>query len=204
MRRSAGRVVRRAHGSQGYAGRALRLLWRAVDGRNWTLGETQYRWLEKTLKNSEAKTKFVFIHHLVGGLDKNGRGGVEAAGLYEWGGKGADGRNEFARRRPGWTAPIHQLLVNHGVAAVFHGHDHFYARQELDGVIYQLVPQPGHAGSRVPRFAAEYGYREGVLLGGSGHLRVRVTSDGADVEYVRSTLAEEGGRPLRRSNGASQ
>jgi hypothetical protein len=37
----------------------------------WTLGEQQYRWLQKTLQESRAKYKFVFIHHLVGGADQN-------------------------------------------------------------------------------------------------------------------------------------
>jgi len=27
-------------------------------------------------------------------------------------------------------------------SAVFKGHDYFYARQELDGIVYQLVPKP--------------------------------------------------------------
>ena len=27
---------------------------------------------------------------------------------------------------------------------VFHGHDHLFVKEELDGIIYQDVPQPGH------------------------------------------------------------
>ena len=38
--------------------------------------------------------------------------------------------------------PIHQLLAANGVTMFFHGHDHIYARQELDGVIYQTLPEP--------------------------------------------------------------
>jgi hypothetical protein len=38
--------------------------------------------------------------------------------------------------------PIHQLLVRNKVAAVFHGHDHLFAKQDLDGIVYQEVPQP--------------------------------------------------------------
>ena len=107
-----------------------------------TLGEAQYRWLERTLASSGAAFKLVFVHSLVGGLDGQMRGGVEAAPYFEWGGRGADGRDSFAARRPGWGRPIHALLVRYGVTAVFHGHDHLYARQELDGVVYQEVPQP--------------------------------------------------------------
>ncbi len=154
-----------------------------------TLGETQYKWLKTTLETSDAKWKFVFIHQLIGGYDKNGRGGVEVAPLYEWGGKNADGSDGFATNRPGWDMPIHQVLVANHVNAVFHGHDHLFVKQELDGIIYQEVPQPGAAHSNT-NSAAEYGYLSGDVLGGPGHLRVTVAPDGVKVDYVRS----EGGQ----------
>jgi len=161
---------------------------------NWyrTLGEEQYRWLKATLGSSKAAHKFVFIHHLVGGLDHCGRGGAEAARLYEWGGRGPAGRDEFARQRPGWECPIHDLLVRHRVSIVFHGHDHFFAKQDLDDVVYQLVPQPGHRGrpSRKPALAEEYGYVSGDCLGSPGHIRVRVTPEAAKAEYVQSALPD--------------
>jgi hypothetical protein len=161
---------------------------------NWkhTLGEDQYRWLQRTLETSEAKLKFVFIHHLVGGADDQCRGGVEAAPWFEWGGKNLDGSDGFEENRPGWPVPIHQLLVRNRVAAVFHGHDHIFAKQDLDGIVYQTVPQPGTPGaSKPPRFASEYGYTSGVILASSGHLRVRVSSEKATVDYVRARLPEE-------------
>jgi hypothetical protein len=90
--------------------------------------------------------------------------------------------------------PVHDLLVRNGVNIVFHGHDHFFARQELDGITYQLVPQPGRPGSaKPPRFAAEYGYHEGELLGGSGHLRVRVSPDRVRIDYVIAGTAADHG-----------
>ena len=76
------------------------------------------------------------------GADKQGRGGVEAAPFYEWGGRNPDATDGFAEHRPGWDMPIHQLLVRNHVNVLFHGHDHFFSRQELDGVVYQLVPLP--------------------------------------------------------------
>lgn len=157
---------------------------------NWTqtLGREQYDWLAKTLAASKARYKFVFIHHLVGGLDENGRGGSEAAALYEWGGKGKDGKDAFQEKRPGWGVPIHQLLVKHKASAVFHGHDHFYAHQELDDVKYVMVPQPGHPGSDRLRTAEEYGYVRGDFLPPSGHVRVTVSPERATVEYVRACL----------------
>jgi phosphodiesterase/alkaline phosphatase D-like protein len=159
---------------------------------NWgfTLGEAQYQWLNKTLEASKAKYKFVFIHQLVGGLDAQGRGGVEVARYYEWGGKNADGTAGFAAHRPGWAMPIHDLLVKNHVSMVFHGHDHLFAKQELDGLVYQEVPQPGFPGIGPPRSAAEYGYKEGVIMGGAGHLRVSVESTGVTVAYVRTVLPQ--------------
>lgn len=156
---------------------------------NWTrtLGDVQYQWLKRALEQSRAKFKFVFTHHLVGGLDKDARGGAEAAGLYEWGGRNADGTDGFTEKRPGWPAPIHRLCVRNNVSIVFHGHDHFFAKQDLDGVVYQEVPQPGHPQGSTRR-AADYGYTNGIILGGSGHLRVSVSSDRMTVDYMRARI----------------
>jgi hypothetical protein len=152
-----------------------------------TLGETQYRWLAQTLQASKAPFKFIFIHHLVGGLEHDARGGIATAPYMEWGGKNADGSDGFASHRPGWEMPIHQLLVKHGATIVFHGHDHLFAKEELEGIIYQEVPQPGHPGGGT-RSAEEYGYT-GVILGSSGHLRVTVRPGKTDVDYVRSAVS---------------
>lgn len=151
-----------------------------------SLGEAQYRWLAQTLSASRAAHKFVFIHHLVGGGDKNSRGGAEASHYFEWGGQELDGSESFDTRRPGWQDPIHALMVEHGVSAVFHGHDHFFMKQERDGVIYQLVPQPGHKGQGSSRSAAEYGYSEGDIVSGTGYLRVAVTPETASVAFIRT------------------
>lgn len=157
-------------------------------GDNWkhTLGLEQYQWLKRTLETSHAKFKFVFIHHLVGGADEQCRGGAEAVPFYEWGGLNADGSDGFQQNRPDWPAPIHRLLVENKVTLVFHGHDHFYAKQDVDGIVYQEVPQPGYAGNdKPPRSAAEYGYVNGTFLGSSGHLRVTVSPSATKVDYVR-------------------
>jgi hypothetical protein len=155
------------------------------EGDAWdrTLGREQYEWLRGVLAGSRAKWKFVFLHHLVGGATAEGRGGDAAVPLYEWGGRSADGRDEFARKRPGWEAPIHALLVKHGVTAVFHGHDHLFAQQDVDGIVYQEVPQPGHPRPSA-RNAAEYGYRDGTIFGRSGMMRVRVGPDEAVLEFL--------------------
>ncbi len=157
------------------------------DSDNWyrTLGRTQYDWLKQTLETSRAKYKFIFIHHLVGGETREGRGGAEAAKFFEWGGRNLDGTAAFADQRPGWPMPIHALLVQNKVSAVFHGHDHLYAKQDLDGIVYQEVPQPSHAGGDL-RSAAEYGYRQGVLLPSPGILRLTVSPERAQVDFLRT------------------
>jgi len=81
------------------------------------------------------------------------RGGIEAARTNEWGGKNADGSEGFKEHRPGWDMPIHEILAKNKVAVVFHGHDHMFAKEELEGVVYQLVPQPGNPRSGSPRSA---------------------------------------------------
>ena len=74
-----------------------------TDGWVWTLGTTQYQWLAQTLSGSTAKFKFVFLHNLVGGLDGQMRGGVEAAPYFEWGGK-TPTEPGFAAKRPGFPS----------------------------------------------------------------------------------------------------
>ena len=159
------------------------------DGWNLTLGDRQYQWLSSVLSASKARFKFIFLHNLVGGLDGQMRGGAEAAPFYEWGGKNADGTDGFAARRPGWAMPVHALLVKNKVTAVFHGHDHLYAKQTLDGIVYQEVPQPSAVNtSSGASLAATYHYNSGTILSSAGHLRVTVSPSGVKAEYVRAWL----------------
>lgn len=184
-------------------GRGQRDLWQI------TLGDEQYKWLQTTLTQSKAKFKFVFSHHVSG----TGRGGIEVAPYYEWGGQdrrggGGGGRNRqgaagaappdqpqatparglerFFQMRPTWERPIHALMRDTGVTIFFQGHDHLYARQELEGVIYQTCPNPAD-----PTFTAfnREAYRSGDIFTNSGHLRVTLTGGddaSAKVEYVRA------------------
>lgn len=155
-----------------------------------TLGATQYNWLKNLLQSSKAKFKFVFIHNLVGGVDAKGiaRGGAEASKFYEWGGQNADGSNGFAANRAGWEKPIHDLLVQYKVNAVFHGHDHLFVKQDKDGLVYQTVPQPGATRYGNTNSAAEYGYLTGVIKNTPGYIRVKLSAEKATVEYVQTSL----------------
>jgi hypothetical protein len=166
-----------------------------LDAWNWTLGKVQYDWLKATLQNSSAKFKFVFMHHIIGGSTTladgstpniAARGGIEVADKYEWGGKNADGTDGFATKRPGWDMPIHQLLVQNKVNVVFHGHDHLYAYQTLDGMVYLECPQPGTPNFTQLGSAGDGKYTQGVLLPNSGHIRVSVGPNQALAEYVRA------------------
>ncbi|MEI6669472.1 MAG: hypothetical protein WCP29_15080 [Acidobacteriota bacterium] len=155
--------------------------------RDWwgmTIGDSQYQWLKNTLEQSKARYKFVFAHHVMG----TGRGGVEVADLYEWGGHERNGASTFAAHRPGWELPIHQLMVKHGVTIFFQGHDHLFARQEKDGVVYQETPNPAD-----PTYEAfnRDAYRSGDIQPNSGHLRVSVSADEVRVDYLRSYLAKD-------------
>jgi hypothetical protein len=155
--------------------------------RDWwavTLGDDQYQWLKHTLEQSKARHKFVFAHHVLG----SGRGGVEEAGLYEWGGRNKRGDWEFDRKRPGWELPIHQLMVKHGVTIFFQGHDHLFAQQERDGVVYQELPMPADQNYQTYN---QDRYQAGVKLPNSGHLRVTVTPAQVQVEYVRCYLPKD-------------
>ncbi|TWU39784.1 metallophosphoesterase family protein [Novipirellula artificiosorum] len=169
------------------------------EGWRWTLGREQYDWLRTTLESSDAAFKFVFIHNLVGGGDEAARGGAEAATFFEWGGHDFDGTDTFHEHRAEFEKPIHDLLVDNGVSVLFHGHDHFFARQERDRVVYQLVPQPGHASKQrasmksrgssagnAHRMATDYGYQTGEFLSGSGCLRIAISPKKAIVDFLLS------------------
>ena len=150
-------------------------------GWEWTLGKTQYDWLVETLKNSKERHKFIYIHHLLVG-DPTSRGGVEIAMKNEWGGKNNEGTFGFETNRPGWGKPIHQLLLDYKVGFVFKGHDHLYVKQELDGIIYQTVPQPSHPGNKIN--VNQYGYTSGKGVGGSGFLKVSTSGNQAKVDFI--------------------
>lgn len=155
-----------------------------------TLGEKQYTWLKETLQKSKASLRFVFIHNLVGGADNKGigRGGVEAAKYFEWGGLNADSTNGFAANRPGWEKPIHDLLLQYKVNAVFHGHDHLFVKQELDGIVYQTLPQPGAMRYGNINSAKDYGYNSGTILNAPGYLRVTVEKQKATIQYIQTSI----------------
>jgi len=162
---------------------------RSGDGWDFTLGREQIDWLETTLAGSDAAFKFVFIHNLVGGdFEGSGRGGKEFAPYFEWGGHNTNGTWGFDIQRPGWPATIERILFSNGVTIFFQGHDHIFCRQELDGVIYQTLPEPGD-----PNYALHNAdaFDSDVKLPNTGYTRVTVSPDEVQVDYVRTYLPED-------------
>jgi predicted phosphodiesterase len=155
--------------------------------RDWwdiTLGDAQYQWLKKTLAESKAKFKFVFAHHVMG----SGRGGTDECDLWEWGGRNRRGIWEFTQKRPGWEFPIHQLMAKYNVTIFFHGHDHLFAKQERDGVVYQELPLP--ADQRYMTYNDDR-YATGTKRPNSGFLKVTVSPEQVQVDYVRCYLPKD-------------
>jgi hypothetical protein len=154
---------------------------------HWTLGDTQYAWLKQTLENSHATYKFLFMHHPTGGTDDYIRGGAAAGTYCEWGGYNEDGTTwGFTTKRPTWSKPIHQILVDNGVTAVFHGHDHQYGYEKRDGIVYQALPAAGFSGNGFGEYTTGVGYTIKALPS-PGHLRVTVTPSQTTVDYINTS-----------------
>jgi hypothetical protein len=153
---------------------------------NWTMGLQQFNWFKQTLENSTAKYKFIFAHHMLGGTENYVRGGAVPAHMFEWGGYNADGTTwGFGTKRPTFGGdPIRQLMIDNGVSAFFHGHDHQYAYEVRDGIVYQSLPRPS-TGLDFNYYSETSPYTERVLSS-PGHLRVTVSPTQATVEYVDS------------------
>ncbi|MCE1188674.1 MAG: metallophosphoesterase [Ignavibacteria bacterium] len=157
------------------------------EGWDWTLGDTQYNWLKKTLETSKAKFKFVFAHHVRG----QGRGAILLAKNFEWGGYEANGTTwGFTQNRSGWAYPIHQLMVANGVNVFFQGHDHLFAKEELDGISYIEVPMPSDSTYMIGMLANADAYTANQI-NGSGHVAVTVTPTQATIDYIRAWLPKD-------------
>jgi hypothetical protein len=158
----------------------------------WTLGREQYDWFTKVITCSKAKYKFIFCHQLVGGYGRDARGGAEYAGFFEMGGNNSDNSYGFDTYRSGWGKPIHTLMKENNATIFFHGHDHFYGKQDKDGIIYQEVPQPSNK-NITNISASEYGYVNGEFLPGRGFLLITVSGESVKVEYIGTFLPAEAG-----------
>ena len=171
-----------------------------------TMGDAQYFWLKNMLERNTAaganrkKYVFLFTHHING----TGRGGANNTMVGEFGGNGT---GEFAANRPTWSKPIHQLLVDNkdpnGATIFFQAHDHTFARETVDGVVYQSVANPAdnsywsyncsaYAPPTIPAFPSEYsGYgqyngNQSVVMPGAGYIHVTVSPQLVKLQYIRT------------------
>ena len=79
-------------------------------------------------------------------------------------------------------------MVKNDVTIFFQAHDHIFAHQELDGVVYQSVPNPADETYTARNRNA---YLSGRVLDNSGYLNVTVSPENVQVDYVRSYLAKD-------------
>ena len=172
-------------------------------GWGWTLGADQYNWFKTAITSSSAKYKFIFCHQIVGGNGNDARGGTEFVDFFEMGGKDLNGTYSFDANRPGWGKPIHTLMKENKATIYFHGHDHFYGKQDKDGIVYQEVPQPSN--KNITNISAtDYGYVNGTFLPGRGFLILTVSNTSVKVEYIKTYLpAEETGSAKNGDVGAT-
>jgi hypothetical protein len=71
-----------------------------------------------------------------------------------------------------------------GVTIFFQGHNHLFAREMVEGVVYQTVPKPAE---KIPAKLTIFGaYPQADLLLNSGFLKVDVTQDNVQVSYFRN------------------
>ena len=154
---------------------------------NWSLGDIQFEWLKGVLSSSNAKYKFVFSHHMLGGTTEYVRGGAVPAHMFEWGGYNANGTTwGFDSERPGWgDETIHQMFIDYGVSAYFHGHDHQYAYEVRDDIVYLSMPRPS-TGLDFNYYSTSNTYTQ-VVMASPGYLRVTVTPEITTAEYVSSS-----------------
>ncbi len=132
----------------------------------WTIGEAQMKWLEKTLQNATERFRFFCMHHPAGG-----NAGDEHNTLYGRGGARAWNSGEQLR--------IHNLMKKHQVQIFFYGHDHVFVDDIVDGIHYSL---PGSCGAPWKFTKAETGYER--FWPDSGHARLDVSPAKATITFI--------------------
>lgn len=169
------------------------------DAWTWTLGQEQFEWLKATLEGSNAKYKFVLTHQLVSdgswtNQEDYGHGGAKTNHIGEWGGYNEDGSTyAWATERPGWGADtVHDIMVDNCVSTVFHGHDHQYAYETRDGVIYTAAPSASFTGN-FNGYTVGTGGRNGQTIYANtgsqdpGYIKLTVGPSVATVAYMKTS-----------------
>ena len=107
------------------------------------------------------------------------------AGLYERGGSSPSGNREFNTKRPGWDYPIQELFERTKITAFVQGHDHVFARENVNGVAYITLPEPADPNYVLYNSGA---YTNADIAPNSGRVRFTVSPTGVTVEYIRSWM----------------
>jgi len=146
------------------------------DNAKYILGTAQRSFLQNTLaNNASVPWKFIFAHHLFGGVDTcgpgYGRGNANGAFLHD-------------------QAFIQGLMQTYGVRAFFYGHDHLYSVSQANGVAYVCTGNPTSGCGWVPELEACYPpylafavTPSGVAV--PGHVRVDVSSGSVSISYIK-------------------
>jgi hypothetical protein len=79
-------------------------------------------------------------------------------------------------------------MVDNHVTIFFQGHDHIWVKQELDGVIYQTLPEPADPFYTLYNSDA---YLSGDKFSNTGYTRVSVSPSNVNVDYVRTYLPKD-------------
>lgn len=140
---------------------------------DWTIGEAQMAWLERTLAGSDKRHKFVIAHHLIGGAPWNGS--CEAPGTH--------GRGGAKYAMAGEQARIHELMLKYGVKFFLYGHDHIFAHSERNGINYISC---GRSAIPSTPWWSKSGWKEiygDDFIGLTGYTLVDVTPDSVTVRY---------------------
>jgi len=186
----------RPHNGHGETGGSL-------DGWDWTLGQAQYDWLYDDLVNYPSTFSLLGIHHLTscyaGPGFYYGRGGVEVAKFavdgrpsFEWGGEDSTGAYVYATERPGFThGATHDMLTGADNQVLIKGHDHFHARQALDGMVYVTMAKPDDTGEQTGnlwgwRYFCDYLTPGTLFLSNSGFYSIVVDDTVATYSYVQT------------------
>lgn len=82
------------------------------------------------------------------------------------------------------------MFVDNGVDIYFQGHDHVFAHEVLDGVVYQSLPMPSDSTYMIGKLANADAYISDTL-DGSGHIKVSVNPDCVRVDYVKVYLPKD-------------
>lgn len=162
---------------------------------DWTLGPTQFAWLEATLAASTARWKFIFCHHLVGGgfIGVNGRRTAQDGSERVYGRGSAD----EAGRENTEQALIHQLMLQHGAQFFVYGHDHNFCHSTRDGVNYLCCGRPTHLNPWLRRDGMRDSYGDVLIQGADkpwiralynvlGYSRFTVSPDNVTLDWIRT------------------